>query len=117
MPIFILINKGGYMFITVMFSFLLIMTKEKNGDDFQRVYIPISRIDYIDMTDIPKGGGIISIYLFKRKEEAVYQCNDKVEWEEVKDFIAKHIYGISKEFDKDNINIDIDGAMGEYPRE
>ena len=83
------------MYISIMFSLLVIKT------DFQAVYIQLNEIQSIEMTDISKKeGGLMAIWLKERKEEMVYRCHDKEQWEEAKEIINKHIYDISKEMNR-----------------
>ena len=91
------------MYLSIMFALLVVKT------DFQAGYFKLNEIQSIEMTDISKKeGGLMAIWLKDRDEEIVYRCNDKEVWDKAKEFIDKHIYGISHEMSKTDIDLSVD---------
>ena len=77
--------------LSLFFSFLVI----NNG--FQVAYVNVNEIQSIEVVNIDDDSGILTITLKGNKSENLaFNCKDKDNWEQTKDFLQKSTYELSK---------------------
>ena len=55
--------------------------------DFQTAYVKLNEVQAIEMTDITKEGGILTLYLKDRENSLVFHCHSDENWENAKKWL------------------------------